>query len=62
MTDCNHPFGTIAVNNFDRHHMIGFIRNLDAEQPIVVSLDDFQKMYATIPQDGVVTIPTPCQK
>ena len=56
MSDCNHPFGTIPVytitNDQTPHiwscdtskHMGGYI-DLSSETPIVVSLEQFQKMY-----------------
>lgn len=47
--DCNYPLGTIPV-------VPHFIKEEKKEEPITVSLEDFQKMYATIPDSGIVAL------
>lgn len=48
--DCNYPLGTIPVVP----HNITIEKK---EEPITVTLEDFQKMYATIPDSGIVVLP-----
>lgn len=49
--DCNHPLDTILSVPIKEK------KEEKKEEPVVISLDDFQREYATIPASGVVVLP-----